>query len=138
MKKFLSDFKDFAIRGNVIDMAVGLVIGSAFTKIVNSLVNDIIMPLVSLATGQISFSQLSIVFSVGQQQVTFAYGNFIQTIVEFIILAFSVFCAVKLISKLRKKWEKKEKEDAAKAPKEPTTQELLTEIRDLMKSQNKN
>lgn len=135
MKQFLKEFKEFAMRGNVIDMAVGVVVGGAFSKIVTSLVNDVVMPLVSLATGQVNFTGLSYVFHTGGKDVVLAYGNFIQTVVEFIILAFCVFCAVKLMTRLR---IEKRKEDAAQAPAKPaapTSEELLTEIRDLLRAQ---
>ena len=134
-KQFLKEFKEFAMRGNVIDMAVGVVVGGAFSKIVTSLVNDVVMPLISLATGQVNFTVLSYVFRAGGNEVVLAYGNFIQTVVEFIILAFCVFCAVKLMTKLR---IEKKKEDAAQTPATPpapTSEELLTEIRDLLRAQ---
>ena len=135
MKQFLKEFKEFAMRGTVIDMAVGVVVGGAFSKIVTSLVNDVVMPLISLATGQVNFTVLSYVFRAGGNEVVLAYGNFIQTVVEFIILAFCVFCAVKLMTKLR---IEKKKEDAAQTPATPpapTSEELLTEIRDLLRAQ---
>ena len=135
MKQFLKEFKEFAMRGNVLDMAVGVVVGGAFSKIVTSLVNDVVMPLISLATGQVNFTVLSYVFRAGGNEVVLAYGNFIQTVVEFIILAFCVFCAVKLMTKLR---IEKKKEDAAQTPATPpapTSEELLTEIRDLLRAQ---
>lgn len=135
MKQFLKEFKEFAMRGNVIDMAVGVMVGGAFSKIVTSLVNDVVMPLISLATGQVNFTVLSYVFRAGGNEVVLAYGNFIQTVVEFIILAFCVFCAVKLMTKLR---IEKKKEDAAQTPATPpapTSEELLTEIRDLLRAQ---
>lgn len=135
MKQFLKEFKEFAMRGNVIDMAVGVVVGGAFSKIVTSLVNDVVMPLISLATGQVNFTVLSYVFRAGGNEVVLAYGNFIQTVVEFIILAFCVFCAVKLMTELR---IEKKKEDAAQTPATPpapTSEELLTEIRDLLRAQ---
>lgn len=136
MKKFLTEFKEFAMRGNVIDMAVGVVVGGAFSKIVTSLVNDVIMPLISLAIGQVNFTNLSYVFHMADKDVVLAYGNFIQTVVEFIILAFCVFCAIKLMSKLRfeKKVEEAKEEEAA--PPAPTAEELLIEIRDLLASQS--
>ena len=135
MKQFLKEFKEFAMRGNVIDMAVGVVVGGAFSKIVTSLVNDVVMPLISLATGQVNFTVLSYVFRAGGNEVVLAYGNFIPTVVEFIILAFCLFCAVKLMTKLR---IEKKKEDAAQTPATPpapTSEELLTEIRDLLRAQ---
>lgn len=134
MKKFLKEFKEFAMRGNVIDMAVGVVVGGAFSKIVTSLVNDVVMPLISLATGQVNFTGLFYVFHAGGNEVVLAYGNFIQTVVEFIILSFCVFCAVKLMTKLRIE-KKKEDAKAPAAPAAPTSEQLLTEIRDLLQAQ---
>ena len=134
MKQFLKEFKEFAMRGNVIDMAVGVVVGGAFSEIVTSLVNDIVMPLISLATGQVNFTVLSYVFHSDDNEVVLAYGNFIQTVVEFVILAFCVFCAVKLMTKLRIE-KKKEEAKAPAAPPALTSEELLTEIRDLLRAQ---
>ena len=94
----LKEFKEFALKGNIIDMAVGVVIGGAFQKIVNSLVNDIIMPAISVLTGNVDFSDM--VFTVGNASIK--YGNFITTIVDFLIIAFSIFLAVKYINKLNK------------------------------------
>lgn len=134
MKKFLEEFKAFAMRGNVLDMAVGVVIGSAFTSIVNSLVADIITPLLSLLTRGINLAGLSITLGQGEDAAKLAYGNFLQSILSFIIIAFAVFVMVKAINKLshlRKEEEAKKEE----APKGPTTEQLLAEIRDLMKEQ---
>lgn len=134
MKKFLEEFKAFAMRGNVLDMAVGVVIGSAFTSIVNSLVADIITPLLSLLTRGINLAGLSITLGQGEDAAELAYGNFLQSILSFIIIAFAVFVMVKAINKLshlRKEEEAKKEE----APKGPTTEQLLAEIRDLMKEQ---
>lgn len=143
MKKFFSDFKDFAMKGNIIDMAVGVIIGGAFGKIVTSLVNDIIMPLVSLAVGSETFSSLSttlrepVVNQAGEvikEAVTFNYGMFIQNIVDFLIIAFCIFVALRVVLKFKKK----EEEAPAPAP-EPTKEEvLLTEIRDLLKKDVEN
>lgn len=121
------EFKEFAIKGNVIDLAVAVVIGGAFGKIVTSLVNDLIMPVVSLLTSGVNFTKMKA--DVGS--VSFAYGNFIQSIVDFLIVAFSIFLAVKLINKAKKK----EEASAPAAPAQPSEQQLLTEIRDLLKSQ---
>lgn len=142
MGKFLSDFKDFAMKGNVIDMAVGVIIGGAFGKIVSSLVNDIIMPLVSLCTGSVNFSdlkadlrgqQVDAAGNVVKEALTFNYGMFIQNIVDFLIIAFCIFVALRFMMKFKKK----EEEAPAPAP-EPTAEEkLLTEIRDLLKNQQK-
>ncbi len=193
MRKFFREFKEFISKGNVFDMAVGLIIATAFNKIVSSMVNDIIMPLVTWATGAASLSDLSIVLkettdAAGEVvKLTWNYGVFIQTVIDFLIIAFSVFVMVKAVNGSRKKLEerassgkekrelrkerkavrlaaeaegrdfetawneyladKASKEAAEKAAKEkaeaeakkanPTEQELLKEIRDLLKSQNK-
>ena len=126
----LKEFKEFAIKGNVVDMAVGVVIGTAFGKIVTSLVNDIIMPLTTCFIKQ-QFSDL--VLKLRGENVL-AYGNFIQTIVDFFIIAASIFAVVKVMNAFKKK---KEEEVVVEAPKGPSTEELLTEIRDLLEKQNK-
>lgn len=124
----LSDFKKFALKGNVVDLAVGVIIGAAFGKIVTSLVNDVIMPLIGLLLGGISFQKLEI--KIGDAVV--AYGIFIQTIVDFIIVAFSIFLFVKLFNRLKRK-----EEEGATEPPAPTKEEiLLAEIRDLLKAKN--
>ncbi len=121
----LKEFRDFALRGNVIDLAVAFVIGAAFVAIVNSLVNDIIMPLVGVILGGLDFTTLAITF--GNANIT--YGNFIQAIINFIIVAFVLFLVVRSINRLQKK-----KEAAPPAPPEPSAEEkLLVEIRDLLK-----
>ncbi|WP_046176137.1 large conductance mechanosensitive channel protein MscL [Domibacillus indicus] len=125
----LKEFKEFAMRGNVLDLAVGVILGTAFGKIVSSLVADIIMPLIGLLIGGIDFSGLSI--TVGNERIK--YGVFIQTVVDFVIIAFSIFLFTRLINQIYKK-EKKKNETALVLTKE---EELLTEIRDLLKS-NKN
>lgn len=129
MAKLVQEFKDFAMRGNVIDMAVGVIIGGAFGKIVSSLVDDMLMPLIGTLTGGINFTELSV--NVGDAQIK--YGMFLQNILDFIIVAFCVFMMIKGINSLAKK--KKEEEAAApEAPAEPSAEEkLLTEIRDLLK-----
>ena len=137
MKKFFEEFKAFAMRGNVLDMAVGVVIGSAFTAIVNSLVKDIITPIMSLLTSGVDLSSLSIPLGEGEEAAAIAYGNFIQSIISFIIIAFAVFVMVKAINKLSNLRKKEEEEaPAPEEPKGPTTEELLTEIRDLLKEKN--
>ena len=137
MSKFLNEFKQFAMRGNVLDMAVGVIIGGAFGKIVTSLVNDVIMPVIGKLTGSITFTDLKYELTAavveGGQEVTPAvylnYGQFIQNIVDFIIIAFCIFLMIKGIMKLKKK-----KEEAPAAPAAPSKEEvLLTEIRDLLK-----
>jgi large conductance mechanosensitive channel len=138
---FFSDFKAFAMKGNVLDMAVGVIIGGAFGKIVSSLVSDIIMPLVSLATGSVSFTELSaelhpaVLDEAGEvvtEAVTLNYGMFIQNIVDFLIIALSIFCVLRLMMKFQKKAE-----EAPAAPAEPSREEvLLGEIRDQLKQLN--
>lgn len=123
----LKDFKEFALKGNVIDLAVAVVIGGAFGKIVASLVADIIMPIIAFMTSGVDFKDLKA--TVGD--VTLTYGLFIQSIVDFVIIAFSIFIMIRLISKSRKK---QEENPAPAEPPKPTEQELLTEIRDLLKS----
>jgi large conductance mechanosensitive channel len=130
----LSEFKDFAIRGNVVDMAVGIIVGAAFGKIVSSFVKDIIMPPIGLALGGVDFGDLAIVLKEAQGEVaavTMNYGTFIQTIIDFVIIAFAIFMAVKAMNAMKKARE--EEEAAAEAPPEPSAEEqLLTEIRDLL------
>ncbi|MCL6618088.1 MAG: large conductance mechanosensitive channel protein MscL [Anoxybacillus ayderensis] len=120
-----NEFKKFAVRGNVIDLAVGVIIGGAFGKIVSSLVNDIIMPLVGLILGGIDFSSLS--WKVGEAEVK--YGAFIQTVVDFLVIAFSIFLFVKLLNNLSER-NKKQEEKKETAPTITKEQQLLTEIRD--------
>lgn len=135
---FIQEFKDFAIKGNAIDMAVGVIIGGAFGKIVTSIVNDIIMPPVGWLMGQVDFKDLSLTIGqkVGEDGTTFEpvtlnYGNFIQTCLDFLIVAFCVFLMVRVIIKLK---HKKEEPAAPAAPPAPSKEEaLLTEIRDLLK-----
>lgn len=128
---FIAEFKSFIARGNVMDMAVGVIVGGAFKAIADSLVSDIIMPIVSLATGKISFSEMTWV--VGNGQTVIPYGNFLAAILNFLITAFAVFCMVKAVNRFRKK-----EEAAPPAPPAPSSEEaLLTEIRDLLKEQRK-
>ena len=137
---FLSEFKTFAMKGNVMDMAVGVIIGGAFGKIVTSLVNDMLMPIISLCTGGIDFTNLFVNLSDDVKYKTlaeaqeagasvFAYGTFIQNIIDFIIIAFCIFLMIKAMNKMKKK-----EEPAPEAPKGPTQEELLAEIRDLLKT----
>lgn len=128
MSKFLNEFKDFAMRGNVLDLAVGVIIGGAFGKIVSSVVDDILMPLVGMALGGLDFKNLSL--KIGEAQVM--YGNFIQNVIDFLIVAFCIFLIVKGINSLTKK--KNEEPAAPEVPTEPSNEEkLLSEIRDLLK-----
>ena len=124
----LKEFKEFALKGNVLDMAVGVIIGGAFGKIVSSLVEDILMPLIGILIGGLSFSDLSVVVGTA----IFNYGLFIQSIVDFVIIAFSIFLFVKLVGKAMRK---KEEEPLPEPEPEPSHEELLlTEIRDLLKT----
>lgn len=133
--KIIQEFKAFAMRGNVIDMAVGIIIGGAFGKIVSSIVNDIIMPPIGLLVGGVNFSDLKFVMkdAVGDiPAVTLNYGNFLQVLFDFLIIAFSIFMVIKVMNAAKKKEEAPVEEP--KAP-EPTNEEkLLTEIRDLLKN----
>ena len=128
---FLKDFKEFAVRGNVVDMAVGIIIGAAFGKIVSSLVSDVVMPPLGWVIGGVDFSDLAIVLPEmieGKGPVSILYGKFIQTVLDFTIVAFAIFMMVKVINRMKKKEEQK--------PAEPSKEEvLLTEIRDLLKQQ---
>ena len=128
----MKEFKEFAVKGNVIDMAVGIVIGAAFGKIVSSFVADVIMPPIGVLVGGIDFSNLAFTIKAAAGDipaVVISYGKFIQTAVDFTIIAFAIFMVIKGINALKKKEEEK-----PEAPPEPSTQEvLLTEIRDLLK-----
>ena len=142
MKKFIAEFKEFAMKGNVVDMAIGVVIGAAVGKITTSLVNDVIMPLISCITGGVDFSAWKWVLKAAEvaedgteiPEIAVNYGSFIAVVLDFLIIAFALFMVVKAINKLRsigKKDEPAEEEDPA-----PTAEELLTEIRDLLKENN--
>lgn len=147
MKKstFLKDFKAFIMRGNVIDMAVGVIIGGAFSKIVSSLVNDVIMPLLGLLVGEVSFADLKWVMkaatvdadgTVLTEAVTLNYGQFLQNIFDFLLIALCIFAAIRIVSNVTKRLKKQEepKEEAPAPEPEPTKEELLlTEIRDLLR-----
>lgn len=133
----ISEFKAFAVRGNVVDMAVGIIIGAAFGKIVSSFVDGVVMPPLGLLIGGVDFSDLAIVLkeAVGETPaVLLRYGAFIQTVVDFLIVAFAIFLAIKAMNSLRRK-----EAEAPAAPPAPTKEELLlTEIRDLLREQNRN
>lgn len=128
----LKEFKEFAVKGNVVDMAVGIIIGVAFGKIVSSFVADVVMPPLGVLIGGVDFSNLAVTLKAaeeGAEAVTLNYGVFLQTIFDFIIVAFAIFIAVKAINRLKRK-----EEVAPAAPPEPSNEEkLLTEIRDLLK-----
>lgn len=135
MKKFFHEFKEFAVKGNMMTMAIGIIIGGAFTAIVNSLVGDIIMPLITILTGKVNVAE--VFFTVGETQIY--YGKFIQAIIVFLITAFVIFLLVKFLAKMSdatKRLSKKKAVEEAAAPEEPpkpTSEELLAEIRDLLK-----
>ncbi len=132
--KLIDDFKAFALKGNVVDMAVGIIIGAAFGKIVTSLVNDIIMPPIGLLVGGVNFTDLAVTLKQATDStpaVTWNYGNFIQVVFDFLIVAWAVFVAIKGISALKRKEEAPAAEAAPPAPSKE--EQLLTEIRDLLK-----
>jgi len=130
----MKEFKEFAIKGNVVDMAVGIIVGAAFGKIVSSFVADVIMPPIGVILGGVDFSSLAYVVKEAAGDVpavVISYGQFVQTIVDFTIVAFAIFMAVKVINSLKKAEEEKPEEEP-----EPSAEEvLLTEIRDLLKAQ---
>lgn len=131
----MSEFKSFAMRGNVVDMAVGIVIGGAFGKIVSSFVNDVLMPPIGMLIGGVDFSDLTVVLQAATEEaeaVTIKYGAFIQTVLDFVIIAFAIFMVVKAMNSMKKK----EEEKPAAPPKPSAEVELLTEIRDSLKNNN--
>ena len=132
----LNEFKDFIAKGNVMDMAVGIIIGAAFTAIVTSLVDDLINPIISLFTGGIDFSGLGVRLSEGEEGAIFAYGNFIMAIINFLIIAWVVFMLVKMVNRIKDAATAEEEAPAEEEPKGPTQEELLTEIRDALKAQS--
>lgn len=140
MAKFIQEFKDFAMKGNVVDMAVGVIIGGAFGKIVTSVVNNILMPPIGVLLGNVDFTELKITLkeavmegeNVVSEAVTLNYGQFIQDIVDFIIIAFCIFLMIKGVTKLTTKKEEPKAEEPAPAPEPSAEEKLLTEIRDLL------
>ena len=129
MKAFINEFKEFINKGSVMDMAVGVVIGGAFTAIVTSLVDDVIMPVVGILVGGINVSDLSVVVGTA----TLKYGVFLQNVINFLIVAFVVFCVIKALNKMKDKFTKKQEEAPAEPEPVPEDIQLLTEIRDLLK-----
>ncbi len=140
MSKFLNEFKEFAMRGNVLDMAVGVIIGGAFGKIVSSVVDDIIMPPIGWIIGGVNFTDLKITLptvKVGDEELqaaTINYGNFLQTCLDFLIVAFCIFMLIKVINKVTKKQKETPAAEEPKAPEPSAEEKLLTEIRDLLKN----
>lgn len=138
---FLKEFRDFAMKGNVLDMAIGVVIGGAFGKIVSSLVADVIMPLVGSVCGSVDFKNLAITLiekTESTEAVVLTYGNFIQTIIDFLIIAFAIFISFKFINNLKRTIVKEEQEAIEEAQAEPSDEvKLLSEIRDLLKENKK-
>lgn len=136
----LKEFKTFAVKGNVVDMAVGIIIGAAFGKIVSSFVGDIIMPPLGVLIGGVDFTDLAVTLKAAEGDlpaVILAYGKFIQTIIDFVIVAFAIFMGIKVINRLKR--EEETVEEASAAPPAPSNEEvLLSEIRDLLQQQNKN
>jgi len=141
-KGFIREFKEFSMKGNVIDLAVGVIIGGAFNKIVSSIVNDIIMPVIGIFLGGVNFETLSYVLKPamnGKEAVVLKYGSFIQNIVDFLIIAFSVFIFVKGINKINLKNKEKNVSVSSETSKPTREEELLTEIRDTLREiSNKN
>lgn len=134
---FASEFKEFAMKGNVVDMAVGIIIGGAFGKIVSSFVNDVIMPPLGVLIGGVDFSELAVVLQekTGEAAaVTLNYGSFVQTVVDFLIIAMAIFVAIKVMNRLQRAEEEPEAEEAAPEP--SAEEKLLTEIRDLLEAQS--
>ena len=139
---FIQDFKAFALKGNVVDMAVGVIIGGAFGKIVTSVVNNIIMPPIGVLTGGVDFTDLKVTLkeavmdgeNVVSEAVTLNYGQFVQDVVDFLIIAFCIFLMIKGIAKLTRKKEEEAAAEPAPEPEPSAEEKLLTEIRDLLKN----
>ena len=139
--KIIKEFKEFAIKGNMFDMAIGIIIGTAFSKIVASLVDDVVMPLLGIVIGNVNFKELSLVLReeiiqngvITQEAMQLPYGNFFQASIDFLIIALSIFAVIKIINRLRTKSE----DETNPAETTPKNIELLAEIRDLLKEQNK-
>lgn len=146
MKKFFSDFKEFAMKGNILDMAVGVIIGGAFGKIVSSLVADVVTPLISLLTGSVNLTNLKWVLKeavmeggeIIKEEVALTYGNFIQAIIDFLLIALSIFIVLRLIMNAQKKLESLRKKEEEVAEEEPAPEEnelsVLKEIKELLEA----
>ena len=131
--KLFDDFKKFISRGNVIDMAVGVIMGTAFTKIINSLVTNVVTPAISILTGKINVADMAFKYS---EEIVIGYGQFLQAIIDFLMIAICVFAMVKIISGVREKFEKKVEEAPAPDPEPSEEVQLLSEIRDLLKNKD--
>ena len=130
----LKEFREFIARGNVMDMAVGIIIGAAFTAIVNSVVNDLVNPIISLFTGGIDFSGLGVRLTEGEEAAVFAYGNFITAVIEFLIIAWAVFLLVKGVNRIKQAMESKAQHEATpEEPAGPSEKDILIEIRDALR-----
>lgn len=130
-------FKEFAFKGNVLDMTIGVVIGTSFSAIVSSFVKDIIMPIMSLLTNGIDLTSFGVTLSEGENSAILAYGNFMQAVIDFFIIAFSMFIVMSAIGAIKSRFEKKQETEQEEAePAAPTEAELLTEIRDLLRQQS--
>jgi len=143
MKKFLAEFKEFASRGNVIDMAIGVIMGGSFGKITTSLVNDLLMPLISWIFGTRDMSALNLIVrpaelneagEVVREAITLGFGNFVGTIIDFLLIALTAFLIVKFMNKAHSLREKKQEEEQAAEPPKPTSEELLAQILEEIKS----
>lgn len=136
-KGFFGEFKKFIAKGNVMDLAVGVIIGTAFSNIVKSLTDNILMPLIGVIVGGYDFSVLTLPIKLGKQAVDLKYGLFVQSTVDFLLTAFCIFVMVKILNGFFKKKEEEEKVEEPKEPVKPNEELLLEEIRDLLKEQNK-
>jgi len=132
----LKEFRDFIARGNVMDMAVGIIIGAAFTAIVTSLVDDLVNPLIGLFTGGIDFSAHMVQVGEGENAAAFRYGSFINAVIKFLIVAWVVFLLVKIVNRISQATARQGKGPEAEQPDAPSSEQLLTEIRDLLKARN--
>ncbi len=136
MKKFIGEFKEFISRGNVVDMAVGVIIGGAFKSIIDSLVNDIVMPCISILTGKINIAELKATIiqpnADGSAGLVLPYGSFIQQVINFLIIALVIFCTIKFINSLKSKFEKPKEEVIEEA--KPTTEDILLDIKNILEN----
>ena len=131
----LKEFREFIARGNVVDVAVGIIIGAAFTAIVNSMVQDLVNPVLGLATAGIDFTELGLRLTEGEDGAVLAYGNFITAVIEFLVIAWAVFLLVRLVNRIKQATERKAQDEATpEAPAGPSEKEILLEIRDALRS----